>query len=624
MKIKILAISLVFLLVIIAGCTKPASSSIMPSSSSPSSIAASSIPASSLPPSSIAPSTIPATSSPVPSTGPAQARPPVQGSFIEGTSGGDAETLNWILAADATSLSYAGQTLDSLAGYDNNFNLVLRHMAKPVEISADGLTYTVTIRDDLKWSDGQPVTADDYVYTLKNLMFSDWLNYPYKSDWQETVNGQTVFVQPEVVNATTFTIRRQTVDPEFADNSIYGLTPYPKHIAVKYEGDVKAFTQAPEFNNLSYTGNLGPYKYSDWVRNDKFVVDRNPDFYLGQNDGSPYFNQYITKIFGTSAACLAALQAGDITSTGIEPEEVARFKQMPQIKVYTVPTSGYDLILLNQRNNGWEGLKNKSVRQALAMSISKKSVIDSIRLGFGDPAFSFIPKPSPWYTEEGVAKFGWGDLYDKGKAKQMLLEAGYGAKKPDGSIAVVDKNGQPLKLTLVTTPGSSISENLAYLAKQELSDLGISVDIKLVPWETLLRQYVMNKAPGKDQEARYNNGPDAVSDQSWDMIVMALNTNPIAPSGSRVFFTSGGGLNYFGYSDSRVDDLFQRLNSREALDTGVRKQLYAQISQAIADDQPAIFLTFPRGNSGFRSNVQGIDPGINLSWNYYKWYFAQP
>ena len=138
------------------------------------------------------------------------------------------------------------------------------------------------------------------------------------------------------------------------------------------------------------------------MSNDKFVVDRNPDYYLGKNDGSPYFNQYEIKIFGTSAAALAALQAGDITSTGIEPEQVAKFKQMPKIKVYTTPTSGYDLILLNQHKNGWEGLRNKSVRQALAMSISKKSVIDSIRFGFGDPAFSFIPNSSPWYTEDGV------------------------------------------------------------------------------------------------------------------------------------------------------------------------------------------------------------------------------
>jgi len=266
--------------------------------------------------------------------------PTPAGIFIEGTSGGDAETLNWILAADATSFSYVGFCLDSLANYDNNWNVVLRHLAKPVEVSGDGLTYTMTIRDDLRWSDGTKVTAEDYVYTLKNLMFSDWLNYAYQSDWQELVDGKTVFVEPEVVNETTFVIKRQTVDPEFIDNAIYSLTPLPKHIAIKYEGDAKAFTEAEEFNNLTYTGNLGAYRFKEWIRDDKYVVERNPDYYLGKEDGSPYFEQYITKLFGTSVAALAALEAGDIQYTGIEPEQVAKFKQMEGIKVYTVPTSG--------------------------------------------------------------------------------------------------------------------------------------------------------------------------------------------------------------------------------------------------------------------------------------------
>jgi len=561
---------------------------------------------------------------PTPVPAPTPAGPQVKGVFIEGTSGGDAETLNWILAADATSFSYVGSCLESLATYDNDWNVVLRHLAKPVEVSGDGLTYTITIRDDLKWSDSTKVTAEDYVYTLKNLMFSDWLNYAYQTDWQELVDGETVFVEPEVVNETTFTIRRQTVDPEFVDNAIYSLTPLPKHIAIKYEGDAKAFTEAEEFNNLTYTGNLGPYRFKEWIRNDKYVVERNPDYYLGQEDDSPYFEQYITKLFGTSAAALAALEAGDIQYTGIEPEQVAKFKQMEGIKVYTVPTRAYDLAVFNLRNNGWEGLKDKKVRQALAMSIDKQTFIDSIRSGFADPAFSFIPKPSPWYTEEGVARFGLGSLYDKEKAKQMLLEAGYGVRKPDGTIMVQDKGDGPIQLTLITTTGSKISEDIGLFVKQELGDLGIQVDVKLVPWPTLLRQYVMNKISGSEQEPAYNNGPDAVSEEPWDMVVMAFNTHPIAPSGSRVFFITDGGLNFWGYSDRRVDELFIEVRSKEALNSEVRKEIYAELSQIIADDQPAIFLSFPRGNHGFQAKVEGIDPGMRLGWNYHKWYFAEP
>ncbi len=185
-------------------------------------------------------------------------------------------------------------------------------------------------------------------------------------------------------------------------------------------------------------------------------------------------------------------------------------------------------------------------------------------------------------------------------------------------------DGKPVKLTLVTTPGSSIPENLAYLAKQELSGIGIEVEIKLVPWPTLLRQYVMNKVAGGDQQPAYNNGPTSVSEQPWDMIIMALSTHPIAPSGSRVFFTTDGGRNYFSYSDPKVGELFQRVRSKEALEAGARKQLYGEISRIIADDQPAIFLTFPRSNHGFQANVEGIDPGMRLSWNYHKWHFAEP
>ncbi len=261
-----------------------------------------------------------------------QASKETRGVYITGTSAGDAETLNWILAADSASLGYAGHTLDSLATYDNQWRIQLRCAARDVEVSEDGLVYSVTIRDDLKWSDGSKVTAEDYVYTLQNLMFSDWLNYTYKSDWQEEVDGETVFVIPEEVDENTFIITRQTVDPEFI-YTVRNLTPYPKYIATKYEGDIEAFTQAPEFNNLTYTGNLGPYKFVKWIRNDKFVVERNPEYYLGKDIGAPYFEQYIVKIFGTSAIAHAALEAGDITHAGIDPHQVAKFKKMERLNV---------------------------------------------------------------------------------------------------------------------------------------------------------------------------------------------------------------------------------------------------------------------------------------------------
>ena len=546
--------------------------------------------------------------------------PQVKGTFIEGTYGGDAETLNWLLAADANSHAYVEQTINGLVTYDNQLNIQMLCLAKDIEVSSDGLVYTVTIRDDLKWSDGSSVTAEDYVYTMENLMFADWLPYPYKDSWQEEVNGEIVFVDAAVVDETTFTVTRQTVDPEFV-YTVYDLIPYPEYISVKYEGDLDAFTQAPEFNDLSYTGNLGPYKFKEWIRNDRYVVERNPDYYLTKDIGAPYFEEYVTKQFGTDATMLAALEAGDISLCGIAPEKVSKFKSMENVDVYTVPGGGYTLVGYNHRANGWDGLKNTVVRQALTMSISKDLVAQSVYYGFAEPAYSFIPVTSPWYDGESVVKYGVGDLYNKEKAKEMLLQEGYGKREADGSITVVNSDGSMITLTLVTTTGGGLAENIAFLVKQELADIGIEVKLELVPWENLVRKYLMNKVPGTEGDPVQNAGPDGVSDEPWDLVLMSFGTDVLAPSGSSVFFATDGGLNFFGYSNPEVDELFQRVQSVEALDEDNRRMLYAEISQLLSEEQPIDFLVFRKSNLGFQSNVGGVTPGISISHDYYLWYF---
>jgi peptide/nickel transport system substrate-binding protein len=185
----------------------------------------------------------------------------------------------------------------------------------------------------------------------------------------------------------------------------------------------------------------------------------------------------------------------------------------------------------------------------------------------------------------------------------------------------VDKSGKRVKLTVATNTGVKDRESTAYLVKQELTDLGFEVEIKLLPWPTLLRKYMQNKSPDSSQEPGFNNGPAATSEETWDIMVMGLSTHPIAPSGSSVFFTTRGGLNYFGYSNPEIDALFLKLKTREALDKETRKDLYASISKLIAEDQPANFLYFPAATPAFQSTVKGIEPGMRLGYNFYKWYF---
>ncbi|MEE8168225.1 MAG: ABC transporter substrate-binding protein [Candidatus Hydrothermarchaeales archaeon] len=542
----------------------------------------------------------------------------VKGTYISGTSAGDAETLNWALVADNASREYIGLTMDGLVVYDNDLNILLRWLAEPIRVSEDGLTYTLILRDDLMWSDGKQVTAEDFVYTYKNILLSDWLPFNYKDDYQETVDGEKVFVNLEAVDKTTYRFVRQTVEPEF----LYTVTDfwvYPKHIVEKYEGDPDAFTQAPELNNLTYTGNLGPYRFVEWIRNDKFVLERNPDYYLGQETGAPFFEKYIVKIFGTPAARHAAFEAGDITSTLIDPLQVRKFKELEGINVYTVPTGGYTALLWNFRKNGWEGFKKREVREAFAMSIGKDAIVQSVYLGFGDPAFSFIPKPSPWYIDEGLKKYGVEPFYDKEKAVEMLDNAGY--PKMNGKI--LDKDGEPLRLSLIANSGNKVRESIAFLIKQELSDIGVEIELKFLPWPTELNQYLKNKIPGTDQPPSFNSGPEAVSENPWDLCVMGFGTDILAPSGSVTFFGTDGGLNMYGYSNERVDELFASVKSKEALDEAVRRDIYGELSLLLSADLPVDFLVYPAANSGFQEEVKGIEPGISIGYNYHLWRFEK-
>jgi ABC-type transport system substrate-binding protein len=102
---------------------------------------------------------------------------------------------------------------------------------------------------------------------------------------------------------------------------------------------------------------------------------------------------------------------------------------------------------------------------------------------------------------------------------------------------------------------------------------------------------------------------------------MGHNTDPLAPSGSRVFFASDGGLNSFGCFNTQVDALFKKVKSREGLDKNERKKIYLDLARVISEEQPVDFIVYSRGNRGFQKTVKGIEPGINMGYNYYMWRF---
>jgi peptide/nickel transport system substrate-binding protein len=545
----------------------------------------------------------------------------VKGEFTEGILGEDAQTLNWMVATDnGASKRYASFIIDPLAVFDNKFAVQLRCLARDIEVSADGLTYTVTIRKDLKWSDGTAVTADDYVYTLKDIMFADWLNNADKVKWQESVGGNLVFVSPEKVSDSAFKIVRKTVDPDFIYN-IYDLMPYPKSIAMHFANSLDEFTKAPQLVNMDYSGNLGAYKPVAWSSTEGFSMKRNPDYYLGTATGAPYFEKYTIKPFGLQQLLNDSVSSGRVSFSYVEPQDANSFRSGGDVNVFAVPTGYYVYLAYNQRNNGWDGLKDVRVRQALSMIIDKPMIMQTMYLGYADPAFTFIPPYSPLYNESVLNKYGMTTAADAQKAIDLIKSAGYEQKTIDGKMRFVDKDGNPIKLNFLVDMESDFEQNLAIIIRGNLMQIGLDINPKFSTRQVLFMDGLMNKTPGSQQTPAFNNGPKAVSNQAWDLAILSSHANPQALKGSAEFFTTNGKFNIFGYFNDKADALFARAYSTEALTLDGKKKIYSDISKLISDDQPVDFLVFYKDNYAFRNNVKGVEPGIHMFYNNQFWYF---
>jgi len=546
---------------------------------------------------------------------------PVAGTFVESQLGESAQTLNWIIATDdGASRDYASFMVEPLAVFDNQYKMQPRCIAKAVEVSPDGLVYTVTIRDDLKWTDGTSVTADDYAYTINNIMLADWLDCADKARWQEMAGGALVPVTAEAVSGTVFKVTRKTADPNF-EYAVYDLMPYPKNIARNYENMPDEFKSSPEFNYMTYCGNMGPYRATGWTTAEGLMMARNPDYYLGKETGAPYFEKYIINQPGLQQSINEGLNSGQISYAFIEPQDANSFRNNKDIKVVMVPSGHFVMVAYNQRDNGWAGLKDPRVRQALSMAIDKTAIVNiDILGGYAEPIFGVIPPYSPWYNENAVQKYGMNTAAAAQKAIDLIKSAGYEMKDVDGKQLFVDKDGKPIKLILPVAIDSEVQKGAAYIIGQNLGDIGFKVEPLYMMQDFVTREVFMNKMPGSDSTPVYNGGPGSVSSQPWDLVLLASIADPLTLGPNEMFFSSAGRLNIFGFFNEKVDALFKKAASAEAVDPVKRQKIYDELAQAISDAQPVDFLVYYKDNFALASKVKGVEPGINMLYNYQSWY----
>ena len=563
-----------------------------------------------------------------------QAERAVQGTWTAASST-DAKTLNWIQVADGESDARIGLTLDgaySIKPGNEIFPLWL-------DISTDDKrVYSVELRDNLQFSDpyGQ-MTAEDWVYMIKNIHQGkdNWAASTQHTRWM--ANDKPIPV--EKTGKLSFDIKLPEIDPAFPLKPVmWGQYCAPKKLLQKYvdKQDTEGIKKDKELNNLTYTGNLGPYTIENWKRESEFTVKRNEEYYLRDAkdvpdafDNAPYFEDRSLKVIPEESTRLSAFKSNELSVVGVPSAKVKQFEDMQSAYVNRVPQPYNSLLIYNQRANGWKPFRSMEVRQALSYAINKQSIVENIERGNAKVAHTFQPEFSKWYDNSQVTETGVGDGYSPETARSKLEKALSDTEYTYDGSTLVDGSGKPVSLTLAWATGGSTTKTTVQYFKQAYKQIGIDVKLEGVQFNTLLNKYVANSPPkGEDvawSTGPYNGGPRdvSVSQKPWDLMYgIVFNTYPYTPTSTKAFWTKKASTNMMGYVPETVDmkSLYEKAST--ATDDAARKKALAKIFGALSEEQPCNFIAMSTDIFAYQNKVKGPIEEFENGWNYQTWYFA--
>ena len=493
----------------------------------------------------------------------------------------DAVSFHPYLISDSASRGYANTVYyRGLLRYDENTMELIPNWAESYTISDDGLTFTFILRDDLKWSDGEPLTAFDYEWTYEQAVKPE-NGYPYLSQLEFIESVKAVDAQTLEINLT------EVYAPALGQVDL--LTPLPKHIWENLPWD------DPEKNPeiLSPSVVSGPYKLVEWQRDQYAIFEANENYWY---HGAPNIERQIIEIVPDGDVAYQMFKSGEIDTTDITPENLEDAKQLDNATIYEwwSVSASISFVGLNMR----EGFPTSdiNVRHALNYALDKDLLTEEVMLGQAQRVCSIYPETN-WAFTSDVPCYD----FDPDKAIELLAEAGYTLQDDK----MVDENGEQLTLNLLYGPNTNQTRELmAVIIQDELGKIGINVEIQALEWASFLEEF-------------------RSAEPTWDLVLLSINSTP-EPHTSFPWWLEENipEMNFSAYINKDIEQLFDEAGATYDID--VRKEKYGEIQQIIAEDSPRIFLFFSKSRSGQNNRIKGIEPTrLGIGWNAEEWYIEE-
>lgn len=460
-------------------------------------------------------------------------------------------------------------------------------------LSEDGLTVTIKLRDDIKWSDGEPLTADDYVFTYEMIMSdknTPLSRYPYEN-YVTSVVAQ---------DPTTVVITFNKPFAAWLTSIFYWVLP--KHV-LQPVFEAEGTLDTAEWNRNPTVG-VGPFMFSEWETGSHLTFVANPDWIQ-----PPKLEQIFVRIVPDDAAQEAAILAGD-TDIGVflSSDQIEKLEATGKVKVVAV-TSGYNEAWFLNVNPATARpfMLEKDVRKAIALATDRFTIVNDLLDPEINPVNVTYWDGTPPYQTDTLEPYP----YDPEGAKALLDAAGWVDSDGDG---IRDKviNGKKVDLIVrYITNQRELRKNVQAVVEQQWKLVGIGAELVNYSSDVFWNGYNDGgpQALGLYDIAEFSSvqdsypDPDASSGWTCDQIVSAENPD--------------GGNNQ-GYCNPEIDKLMAE--QATTLDPVKRKELYNQIEQIIYDDYVYIGMWADPDLWSVSNRLKNVRfSGVYPFWNAYEW-----
>jgi peptide/nickel transport system substrate-binding protein len=355
----------------------------------------------------------------------------------------------------------------------------------------------------------------------------------------------------------------------------------PKHIWESIPKDQWATDPGSTGQDPSRVVGTGPFKFEAWTQGQEIRLVRNDDYY--DPAGKPNVKELIYRIFPDSEAQFNAFLNGEIDYIErLEPEQFETVNNTDGVKAEAYDDRGFTYYEFNLNTDVTTLFVDPKVRQAFLWALDRESIVNDIRLGFGEVANGTQPKISPGYAPEEITTTY---SYDPERAKALLAEAGWTDSNGDGTV---DKDGQEMSFEFLYAAGSSTNDSIAAYLQDAWKAVGIGIQPKALEFSALIEGTTTNL---DWRMALYNFSWDATFIQD-----AMFGTNQYQV-----------GFNDMKYTNPQLDEIFAQ--TKREFDPEKRRALLIEAANIVNEEQPIGILYFTRSIDAWTTRAHNIHPG---------------